>query len=106
MRLFIIDASNMGPELQGGLIGVVGSASPDPKEKKECVETVSRYAVDGWAIAADPHTPIGWLAAVTAEAACVPFLNLRKLGDNADLSVSGLPHNRRIDSGGAENGID
>jgi hypothetical protein len=98
MRLFIIDASNMGPELQGGLIGVVGSASPDPKEKKEWV--------DGWAIAADPHTPIGWLAAVTAEAACVPFLNLRKLGDNADLSVSGLPHNRRIDSGGAENGID
>lgn len=74
MRVFIIDTRNMGPELQGGLIGVVGSASPDPEEKRECVATVSRYAVDGWAIAADPFTPIGRLAAMTAEAACVPFL--------------------------------
>ncbi|MEY9951626.1 hypothetical protein [Leifsonia sp. EB34] len=74
MRVFIIDASNMGPELQGGLIGVVGSTEPTAEEKKECVETVSRYAVDGWAIAADPRTPIGRLAAVTAETACVPFV--------------------------------
>ena len=28
MRVFIIDTSNMGPELQGGLIGVVGSVAP------------------------------------------------------------------------------
>lgn len=35
--------------------------------KKACVETVSRYATDGWAIAADPRTLIGRLAALTAE---------------------------------------
>ncbi|MEV8213985.1 hypothetical protein [Leifsonia sp. NPDC077715] len=74
MRVFVIDASNMGPELQGGLIGVVGSVFPDAAEKKECVETVARYAADGWAIAADPRTLIGRLAALTAETACVPFL--------------------------------
>jgi hypothetical protein len=43
------------------------------EEKRECVDTVSRYAEDGWAIAADPHSPIGHLAALTAEAACVPL---------------------------------
>jgi hypothetical protein len=74
MRVFIIDTRNMGPELRGGLIGVVGSPAPSAEEKKECVEIVSRYALDGWAIAADPHTPIGGLAALTAETACVPFL--------------------------------
>ncbi len=78
MRVFIIDTRNMGPEVQGGLIGVVGSASPSPEEKRECVDTVSRYASDGWAIAADPHTPIGKLAAFTAETACVPFLSLSR----------------------------
>ena len=79
MRVFVIDASNMGPELQGGLIGVVGSVSPTSEEKKECVETVSRYAVDGWAIAADPRTPIGQLAALTAETACVPFIAFKRV---------------------------
>ncbi|MGO4594879.1 hypothetical protein AB4Z18_13775 [Leifsonia sp. 2TAF2] len=74
MRVFVIDTSNMVPELQGGLIGVVGSVFPTAEEKKECVETVSRYAADGWAIAADPRTLIGRLAALTAETACVPFL--------------------------------
>lgn len=58
---------------------MVGSATPDAEEKKECVETLSRYAVDGWAIAADLHTPIGWLAALTAETACVPFVSLSRL---------------------------
>jgi hypothetical protein len=76
MRVFIIDTRNMGPELQGGLIGVVGSTDPSPEEKQECVDTVARYAVDGWAIAADSHTPIGRLAALTAETACVPFVRL------------------------------
>ena len=76
MRVFIIDTTHMGPELQRGLIGVVGSPNPTPEEKKECIDTVSRYAVNGWAIAADPHTPIGWLAALTAETACAPFVNL------------------------------
>ncbi|MGO4594887.1 hypothetical protein AB4Z18_13820 [Leifsonia sp. 2TAF2] len=79
MRVFIIDTTHMGPELQRGLIGVVGSTTPTPEEKKECVDTVSRYAVDGWAIAADPHTAIGHLAALTAETACVPFLALDRV---------------------------
>lgn len=74
MRVFVIDTTNMGPELQGGLIGVVGSTSPSTDEKRECIETVSRYVIDGWAIAADPRTPIGRLAALTAETACVPFV--------------------------------
>lgn len=81
MRVFIIDASNMGLELRGGLIGVVGSATPDAEEKRECVETVARYAVDGWAIAADPHTPVGHLAALTAETACVPFVALNRVAE-------------------------
>jgi hypothetical protein len=59
MGVFIIDTSNMGPELPGGLIGVVGSTHPTGEEKQECVDTVSRYAMDGWAISADPSTPIG-----------------------------------------------
>jgi hypothetical protein len=76
MRVFIIDTRNMGPELQCGMIGVVGSTVPSADEKRACVDTVSRYAKDGWAIAADPFTPIGRLAALTAETACVPFLAL------------------------------
>jgi hypothetical protein len=79
MRVVIIDTSDMAPELQGGLLGVEGSSNPTVAEKTDCVETVSQYAVDGWAIAADPQTPIGWLAALTAETACVPFVNLTKL---------------------------
>jgi len=79
MRVFIIDTRNMGPELQVGMVGVAGSAHPSAAERKECVETVSEYAVDGWAIAADPNTPIGQLAALTAEAACVPFMAFDRL---------------------------
>lgn len=79
MRVFIIDTSNMDPELQGGLVGAKGSTNPTAAEKQECVETVSTYATDGWAIAADPSTPIGWLAALTAETACVPFINLTRI---------------------------
>ncbi|SEI10090.1 hypothetical protein SAMN04515692_11555 [Leifsonia sp. CL147] len=79
MRVFIIDTSNMAPELQGGLIGVEGPTKPTAAEKKACVETVSQYVMAGWAIAAYPHTPIGWLAALTAETACVPFVNLTRL---------------------------
>lgn len=79
MRVIIIDTRNMGPELQRGLIGVEGSSNPTAPEKQECVETVSTYATDGWAIAADPHTPVGWLAALTAEAVCVPFINLTRI---------------------------
>ncbi len=108
MRVILMDSRNMGPELQGGLIGVVGSINPSPEEKNECVETVSRFAMDGWAIAADPFTPIGRLAALTAEAACVPFVRLtdarrpqraaRSMGatrsterDSADLNGSPFP---------------
>jgi hypothetical protein len=79
MRVFIIDTSNMAPELQGGLIGVEGSSNPGASEKQDCVETVSHCVMDGWAIAADPQTPIGWLAALTAETARVPFVNLTRL---------------------------
>jgi hypothetical protein len=79
MRVFIIDTSNMAPELLGGLVAVEGSSNPTAAEKQECVETASRYIVDGWAVAADPHPPIGWLAALTAETACVPFVNLARL---------------------------
>ena len=79
MRVFIIDTSNMAPELHGGLLGVEGTSNPTAAEKQECVETVSQYVTDGWAIAADPHTAIGWLAALTAETACVPFVNLTRL---------------------------
>ena len=78
MRVFIIDTNHMDAELQGGLIGVDGSPNPTAVEKQACVETVSQYVLDGWAIAADTHTPIGWLAALTAEAACVPFVNLTR----------------------------
>lgn len=106
MRVFIIDTRNMGPELQGGMVGVAGSAHPDVAEKKECVETVSQYAVDGWAIAADPHTVLGQLAALTAEAACVPFLDLKRLGDERGALVSGPADNRLIDLGGVGDGID
>lgn len=74
MRVFIIDTRAMGRELQGGLVGVVGAASPTTAEKAECVAEVSRYVTDGWAVAADPLTPIGRLAALTAEAAGVPFV--------------------------------
>lgn len=129
MRVFVIDASNMGPELRGGLIGVVGSNSPSSEETHECIETVSRYVLDGWAVAADPATPIGRLAALTAEAACVPFVRLggarlphwpaRTIGltrsperDSADLDGSSpparLPDTRidRVGHGGSriENG--
>jgi hypothetical protein len=79
MRVFIIDTSNMDPELQGGLIGVEGPSNPTAAEKRECVESVSHYVMDGWAIAADPFTPLGWLAALTAETACVPLVNLTSL---------------------------
>ena len=79
MRVFIIDTRSTAPELQGGLLGVEGSSNPTPAEKQECVETVSQCVMDGWAIAADPKTPIGWLAAITAETACVPFVNLTRL---------------------------
>ena len=97
MRVFIIDTRNMGPELQGGLIGVVGSLSPDAAEKNECVETVSQYVADGWAISADPFTPIGRLAALTAEAAGVPFVRLdgARLPQNAARTIGATRSSER-----------
>lgn len=88
MRVFIIDTTHMGPELQGGLIGVVGSTSPTVEEKKECIDTVSRFALDGWVIAADPLTPIGHLAALTAETACVPFLAFNRIAQRGNPIVA------------------
>ncbi|GAA0431200.1 hypothetical protein GCM10009543_28550 [Leifsonia naganoensis] len=97
MRVFIIDTRSMGPELQGGLIGVTGTAEPGSEEKRECVEIVARYATDGWAIAADPHTPIGRLAAIAAEAACVPFLSFARLagGGANPHTIDALPSRPR-----------
>lgn len=79
MRVFVIVTSNMALELQCGLIGLEGSEIPTASEKQECVETVNKYVMDGWAITADPSTPTGWLAALTAETACVPVVNLNRL---------------------------
>jgi hypothetical protein len=65
--------------------------NPTATEKQECIETVSRYVRDGWAIAADPNTPIGWLAALTAETACVPSVNLTRLvGDEPGLQSANV----------------
>jgi hypothetical protein len=36
MRVFVIDTRNMGLELEGGMIGVAGSANPSAAEKREC----------------------------------------------------------------------
>ncbi|MGN7799674.1 hypothetical protein [Leifsonia sp. 22587] len=91
MRVFVIDTRNMGPELQGGLIGVVGSMFPTAEEKKECVETVSRYAADGWGIAADPSTLIGRLAALTAETSCAPFLALDRVAQRGGPVLGASP---------------
>ncbi|WP_313540310.1 hypothetical protein [Leifsonia aquatica] len=93
MRVFIIDTKHMGLELQGGLIGVVGPSRPTPEEKKACIEMVGRYAADGWAIAADPHTPIGRLAALTAEKAAVPFV---KFNQNSWRSSFGIGASREV----------
>ena len=83
----------MAPELQGGFIGVEGSSNPTPAEKQECLETVSRNVMGGWEIAAEPTTPIGWLAALTAETACVPFVNLTRLNlDKPASQTAGLNH--------------
>lgn len=83
MRVFVIDTKDMDPELQRGLIGVTGSTTPDAAEKQQCVDVVSRYAVDGWAIAADLRTPLGQIAARTAETACVPFVQLNRVAEAA-----------------------
>lgn len=91
MRVFIISTRNMGRELQGGLVGVVGSARPSAQEKRDCIEEVSRLIAEGWAIAADPHSTIGWLAALSAEAACVPFVALRALDDSEQHGVVPAP---------------
>jgi hypothetical protein len=69
----------MAPELQGGLIGVEGFPDPTAAKKHEFVEAISHYLMDGWAIAADPTTPIGRLAALNAETACMPFVNLTRI---------------------------
>jgi hypothetical protein len=81
MRVFIIDTGDKAAELQSG---PRVSTNPTAAEKQECVEAVSRYVMDGRAIAADPHTPIGWLAALTAETACVPFVNLTGLAAHSE----------------------
>lgn len=80
VRVFIIDTANLGFDLRGGLIGIAGGTQATADEKLRCVEEVSRYVVDGWAIAADPSTPLGRLAALAAAAGCVPFVGLNRAG--------------------------
>lgn len=79
MRAFVIDAAHLGLGLRGGVIGIGGSLHPTVEEKRFCVEQASRYAAEGWALAADPFTPLGGLAALVAEAACVRFVSLDHL---------------------------
>jgi hypothetical protein len=74
MNLFILDTRERNPKYRGGLVCVIGSSTPTVEEKNACVELVARYAMDGWAIAADPHTLIGRLVARTACAAGAPFV--------------------------------
>lgn len=85
MNLFILDTSERGSKYQCGVMCVVGSSSPTPNEKKACVEIVARYSLDGWAIAADPHTLIGRLAARTARAAGAPFIAMGRVPDSGAL---------------------
>ena len=80
MRVYVIDADNGVPELRRGVIGVTGSARPSAAEKMECVEAVTRLADQGWAIAAQPKTVIGVLAARAAQAMGAPFVALDQHG--------------------------
>ena len=53
------------------------------------MEAVSRWAVEGWAIAADPHTVLGRLAALTAVRAWVPlmaFVRVFQLGSGPSIA--------------------
>ena len=83
MRVFIIDATNLGSELRRGLIGIVGGLHPTVEEKGFCVDMASRYVADGWALAADPCTPLGRLVALVAEAGCAPFVSLGRVNQIA-----------------------
>jgi hypothetical protein len=87
MNLFILDTRDRGSKYRGGLVCVVGSSSPTAEEKKACIDVVSRYAMDGWAIAADPHTLIGRLAARTACAAGAPFVSMGRVPESGVLPV-------------------
>jgi len=85
MNLFILDTRDRGSKYRGGLVCVVGSSSPIAEEKKACIDVVSRYAMEGWAIAADPHTLIGRLAARTACAAGAPFVSMGRVPESGML---------------------
>lgn len=76
MRVYVIDAGKNVPEQRRGIIGVDGSARPSAAEKIECIEVVTRLADQGWAIAAQPGTPIGALAVSAARAMGVPVVVL------------------------------
>lgn len=72
-----IDAAVRSANISGGLAGFFGADVVTADEKRQCVGVVARYALDGWAIAGDPDTAIGHLAALTAHAAGAPFVALR-----------------------------
>jgi len=90
MNLFILDTRDRGSKYRGGLVCVVGASTPTAEEKKACIDAVSRYAMDGWAIAADPHTLIGRLAARTACAAGAKFVPLARV-PGADTPATSAP---------------
>lgn len=79
-----IDTAVRSAEIAGGLAGFFGSEVVTADEKRRCVGVVARYALDGWAIAGDPDTVIGHLAALTAHAAGAPFVALRTQAPETD----------------------
>ncbi|WP_285114350.1 hypothetical protein [Leifsonia sp. fls2-241-R2A-40a] len=85
-----------GPTDRGDRVGL-----PDPEETKECVETVSRYAGEGWAIAADTRTLIGRLAALTTETAYVRFVAFdRVVQSTTRSSITATFQDERMEHGG------
>jgi hypothetical protein len=79
MRVYVIDAGNSVPEQRRGIIGIDGPGAPTLAEKLECIETVTRLADQGWAIAARLSTPIGRLSERAAKSMGVPILELEGL---------------------------
>ena len=74
MQILILDPARSSLDAPEAVIGIIGSAHPTPAEKLQSVEALTHYAADGWAIAGDPTTPIGQLAAAVARTAAARFL--------------------------------
>jgi hypothetical protein len=90
MQFIALDVTGLAVELRGGLMQVVGSDKPTAEEKCECVDEVSRYAMDGWCIAADLNTTIGRLAALTAQHVGGPFVPIRVTSQRSGTTPGGV----------------